>query len=92
MEEFSAKDVAAFMLEHLEKTHSVYQSDIVLLVHERFGDKFVYINENGSYVFIPSVLTAFKKLAGDKVVWCRLSKYWRLRMSTDDPTVRFSNE
>lgn len=88
----SALDVAAFMLEHLEREHLLYQDKIVLLAREEFGDEFICVNENGNYAFKANVLNTFKKLTGDKVVWCRVSKYWRFRMSTDDPNSRFANE
>jgi hypothetical protein len=88
----TAVDVAAFMLKCLERDGVLYQEDIVYSIEEEFGDSFVYLNDYGNAALKQNILSAFKKLTTDKVVWCRVSKYWRFRMLTDVPNSRFADE
>jgi hypothetical protein len=81
----TANDVAAFMLEELKRVRFLYQEHIVHDVRTKFGDEFVYLNENGNYAIDKKVLAAFRKIAPD-IVWERGERMWRERASYDAST------
>jgi len=83
-----AASVAAWMLAELRREGALYQESAVSDIEDRFGDRFVYDNENGNRAIGKDVLAAFRKLSGDIVVWHRGERYWRLREAGDDPSRR----
>jgi hypothetical protein len=76
-------EVAAFMVEQLQKQHSLYQETVVYHIKQQFGDDFVYINQNGNLAINKDVLKEFRKLTGDDVIWERGSRMWRERAKYD---------
>ena len=86
--EYSQKDVAEFMKSELEKKREIFQEDIVYQIKRRFGDEFVYINQNGNLALSKKVLAEFRKITPD-LVWVRSDRYWRFRQDYDDPATRF---
>jgi hypothetical protein len=52
---------------------------------DRFGEEFVYENENGNYGIDKKVLKAFRDLTEKSVVWERGSRMWRKREKYDGP-------
>jgi hypothetical protein len=52
-------------------------------IAEKFGKEFTYVNENGNEAIRKDVLSAFRKLTADSIVWGR---YWRTRKQTDKPS------
>jgi hypothetical protein len=81
----SAKDVAEWMLKQLEEKGEIYQEDIVWEIQAKFGDEFVYENENFNLAISPKVLKEFRKITADSVVWSRRERMWRKRDASDDP-------
>jgi hypothetical protein len=77
------EEVAGWMLSELERTTSLDQESAVWNIKKRFGDKFVYENENGNLAIGRDVLAAFRKLSGDNVVWERGERAWRKRGGFD---------
>ena len=77
-------DVAAFMLKRLNEDKTLYQEVVVYEIQERYGDEFVYINENGNLGIDRNVLSEFRKLTEGKVVWSRGERYWRFKEDYDD--------
>lgn len=62
--------------EILEKGY-VYQEYIVQDIQEKFGEEFVYENENGNLAISKKVLNEFKKLKEDNgIEWDRSDKSW----------------
>ncbi len=91
MTEPTAQDVATFMLKRLNEEDGVlYQEDIVSDIRERYGDEFVYDNENGNPGIDRKVLSEFRKLTQGKVVWSRGEQYWKFREDSDDPKSRMT--
>lgn len=83
------KDIADWMLEELQRNDGyLYQHEIVEDIEEKFGEQFVYENDNGNLAISKKVLNEFKKLTQKSVVWERGEKCWRLREEFDDPDRR----
>ena len=62
--------------EILEKGY-VYQEYLVHDIQEKFGDDFVYINENGNLAISKKVLNEFKKLKEqNNIEWDRSERCW----------------
>jgi len=77
-------DIAAWMLAEVERD-LLYQDIAAAGIEEYFGEEFVYANENGNPAIRKDVLAAFKNLSGDRVVWERGDRLWRLREGLDEP-------
>lgn len=75
-------DVARFMLEKLHERNELFQEEIVHEISQNFGEKFVYLNENGNLAIERNVLALFRELSPN-VVWDRGGRYWRFRSSDD---------
>jgi hypothetical protein len=81
----SAKDVADWMLSKLKDELILSQDIAVAEITLRFGDPFVYENQNGNLAIRQDVLRAFRKLTSTSVVWESGDKLWRFRESFDGP-------
>lgn len=79
----SAKEVAKFMLEQLEKEKYLYQESVVYDIDKKFGERFVYMNDNGNLAIGRDVLKEFRKLTEETVVWERGERLWRKREAYD---------
>ncbi|MHC2993899.1 MAG: hypothetical protein IBV53_00110 [Candidatus Atribacteria bacterium] len=79
-----AVDVANWMLSQITKKRELYQNEVVYLIEDKFGPKFVYENRLGNAAINREVLKEFRKLTEETVVWSRNERCWRIR-STDDP-------
>jgi len=77
-------DVAAWMVEELQRKSHLYQEEVAWDIQRKFGKPFVYDNENGNPAISPGVLKEFKKLTPD-VVWSRGERFWRARIASDKP-------
>lgn len=80
--EVTVKDVAAWMLEQVQ-TKPLYQDEAAWKIKRRFGRKFVYDNEHGNPAIARDVLTAFRKVSGDNIIWSRSERLWRKRTPRD---------
>lgn len=80
----SARDVAGWLLEQVNEG-PVYQEWAVWEIEQRFGQECCYQNESGNLAISRAVLREFATLSGDKVVWERGERRWRLREAGDDP-------
>jgi len=78
-------DVAKWMVEELRRSNYLYQETAVMEIATKFGDDFVYFNENGNLAISKAVLTQFRKLTGESVVWERGERMWRQREIHDEP-------
>ena len=71
------KSVAEFMINEILEKGYVYQEYLVHDIQEKFGDDFVYINENGNLAISKKVLNEFKKLKEqNNIEWDRSDKSW----------------
>lgn len=87
----TAKDVANFIVHRLTEDEILYQEVVVYEIQEKFGDEFVYINQNGNPAIDRKVLAEFRKLTEGKVVWSRGERYWRFKEDYDDPDSRMTD-
>ena len=71
------KSVAEFMINEILEKGYVYQEYLVHDIQEKFGDDFVYINENGNLAISKKVLNEFKKLKEqNNIEWYRSERCW----------------
>jgi hypothetical protein len=80
-----AEEIAAWMLDELERVNYLYQETVVYQISAKFGKESTCINENGNLAIGKDVLSAFRKVSGDSVVWERGERMWRKRASYDSP-------
>lgn len=81
----TAQGVAEWMLSQVMEQGYLYQQTAVWDIEKRFGEEFVYQNENGNQAIASNVLAAFRKLSEDSVVWERSGRNWRKRVARDEP-------
>lgn len=74
--EYSAEQVAAWMLNEVKQAGMLYQSDAVAYITEHFGPQFIYVNENGNASIDKEVKKRFKKMHAGKVAWDRDAFFW----------------
>jgi Family of unknown function (DUF6953) len=71
------------MVDQLKGQHWLYQEMVVSEILEKFGEEFVYYNENGNLAISRPVLREFRKLTEGTVVWERSARAWRPREGHD---------
>jgi hypothetical protein len=81
----TAADAAAWMMEHLKKVHYLQQEVAAGEIARRFGEEFVYVNDNGGLAIDRAVLKEFRKLNDKTVVWEGSEQQWRYREPYDEP-------
>jgi hypothetical protein len=80
-EKSTVDDVARWMLEEVHAQGFLHRERAVHEIDARFGDAFVYRNVLGKQRINRKVLTTFRKLGEDSVVWDESDKNWRSRRS-----------
>lgn len=78
-------DVAQWMLSTIEEQGELTQNNAFYEINKRFGSGFTSISNSGSPSVSRSVLTAFRKISDDVVIWERGDKKWRKREFYDAP-------
>lgn len=73
------------MLGEIERDGDLYQDAAVVDIANKFGDDFTYENDSGNLAISKSVLSAFRKLTKESVVWERGERRWRRREISDEP-------
>jgi hypothetical protein len=79
------EQVAQWMVNELNKQDYLDQQTAAFEISSRFGEQFTYTNDNGNLAINIDVLTAFKKLTSNSIVWERGTRTWRKRMDYDKP-------
>lgn len=77
--------VATWMLSVVQEYGELSQNNAYYMINKQFGSGFTTITNSGSPSIKGSVLTAFKKISEDTVVWERGQKKWRKREFYDAP-------
>jgi len=80
-----AKSVSEWMLVQLNKENCIYQDDVVDFLVRAKCESLLKENADGNQVLGLPVLSAFKKLTPDNVVWVTSDRYWRFRVKEDEP-------
>jgi len=78
-------DVAQWMLSTIQEQGELTQSNAFYEINKRFGTGFTSITNSGSPSVGSSVLTAFRKISDDVIIWERGDKKWRKREFYDVP-------
>ena len=78
-------DVAEWMLATIQEQGELSQNNAFYEITKRFGSGYTTITNSGSPSISKSVLTAFKKISDDIVIWERGDKKWRKREFYDAP-------
>jgi hypothetical protein len=81
----SSTDVAKWMLSVIHDQGDLSQNKAFYEINKLFGSGFTTIASSGSPSIKSGVLTAFKKMSEDTVVWERGDKKWRKREFYDAP-------
>jgi len=76
MMEATAQQVAEWMVDEIRNKGTLHQSDAIEYVKSKFGEAFIYVNENGNPSLDKEVKKAFRKLHGGKVAWDRDGFFW----------------
>lgn len=75
----SVQEVAEWMIKQMGDSHWLYQETVVWKMKQKWGDEYVYLNENGNYAISKQVLKAFRKMTEDRLIWERGERAWRPR-------------
>lgn len=79
-------ELAAWMHTRLKDQGCVYQDEAVdRALYGARNPALFRINADGNIVLSAQVLSAFKALDADGVVWVKPDRYWRWRCTTDEP-------
>ena len=81
----TTKDIAAWMLSVIHEHGELSQNNAYYIINKQFGSSFTSVTNSGGPSIKGSVLTAFKKISEDTVVWERGEKKWRKREFYDAP-------
>ncbi|MFC5469299.1 DUF6953 family protein [Cohnella suwonensis] len=72
----TAEEAAKWMFDRMRDAGVLYQEEAVAHIREHYGERFVFVNENGHASIDKEVKKAFKKLHGGKAAWDRDAFYW----------------
>ena len=72
----SKRDVAQWIYDEINRVGILYQYEASQEIEQRFGEEFVYTNENGNPAIHRGVLAKFRKLHGGTVEWDRSDFRW----------------
>jgi hypothetical protein len=81
----NSNDVAQWMLDTIKERGELSQSNAYYEINKLFGRDFTTVTNSGSSSIKSGVLTAFKKISEDEVIWERGDKKWRKREFYDAP-------
>lgn len=81
----TTKNVAQWMLDEVLDKGYLEQSAVVYVILKKFGNDFIYQNDNGNLSIQKKVLSAFNKLSADNVVWLKGEKAWSPRKEHHKP-------
>lgn len=77
--------VAQWMFSQIERDACIYQDDVVDYIVKAGREDLLVENADGNQVIGKGILTAFRKLTPDNVVWVKPGRYWRFRVLEDEP-------
>ena len=84
-ETVTPQTVAQYMLDRPREEEPLDQENIAHEILDKFGESFVYTNENGNLAIGPAVLRRLNALTKETVVWAQRSLYWCWRTEDDEP-------
>lgn len=78
-------EIAEWMLSVIQEQGELSQNNAFYEINKRFGSGFTTISNSGIPSIGRSVLTAFRKISDEAVIWERSEKKWRKREFYDAP-------
>ena len=78
-------EVAAWMAKEVRAAGELFQKEAAATIADTFGGGHVYPNPKGNLAISKAVLTAFRELTREDVLWIRGRRFWRLREEADGP-------
>jgi hypothetical protein len=84
-QQYTFRDVARWMLDQVKAMGFLFEDEAAFAIERNFGKEFLRDDDEERRGMVLRVLTAFKELAGDTVVWQREDQLWRLREADDLP-------
>lgn len=81
-----AAEVANWMLAQVERHGCIYQDDVVDHLVKAGAEELLRENSDGNLVVGRAVLKAFMAITTTTVVWVKPDRYWRWRVSEDEPS------
>lgn len=78
-------EVASWMLTQVQLEGCIYQDDVVDYLGKANQEDLLIENADGNQVVGRAVLDAFRKLTETTVVWVKPDRYWRWRVTEDEP-------
>lgn len=80
-----AETVARWMLAQIEREACIYQEDVVDCLVKAKREDLLTENADGNQVVGKAILTTFRDLTKNTVVWVKPDRYWRFRVAEDEP-------
>ena len=84
-------EIAQWMIEEFNKHGRLDQYAAACHISREFGEENVYRNKTGGTGIKKEILTEFRKLTPDDVVWDKSYKEWRRRTQFDPVGKRITN-
>ena len=81
----TAAEVAEWMAKEVRATGELFQKEAAAAIADMFRGGHVYPNPKGNLALSKAVLSAFRNLTKDDVLWIRGQRFWRLREEADGP-------
>ena len=81
----SKEQTISWMLNQLQKDRCLYQDDVVDYLVKSKSEGLLVENADGNLALSRPILSLFLKHTAEDVVWVKPQRYWRYRVSEDDP-------
>jgi hypothetical protein len=78
VDKHTREDAAKWKIERVTTYGRLKQRFAATDIRTRFGDEFVYLNENQHVAIAKSVLQAFRTMGHGTIIWNRKKRYWHL--------------
>ena len=76
MDEAIVHEIAEWMLAELKFRGILHQEEAVAHIRGKYGEQYLYTNENGNVSIDKAVKKTFKKLHGGRAAWERDGFFW----------------
>ncbi|MBP2001508.1 hypothetical protein J2Z69_002553 [Paenibacillus shirakamiensis] len=74
--EWTDQQVAEWMVEEIRFKGILRQEEAITHIKEHFGERFIFVNDNGNTSLSKEVKKSFRKLHGGRVAWDREGFFW----------------
>jgi len=74
--ENKSNEIAQWMLDEVKEQGMLPQETVVSYIKEKYGEQYLYTNENGNLSIDKEVKKLFKKMHRGQVAWDRDGFFW----------------